>query len=233
MTTGSVAEYGLWLILGLLAVAFLWLAVRLIRTLAASRRAARDRSRAGASPLAAPEEAQRPVLGTLQVLTARPDLIDQFIELDGRPLSLGRDPQKCDFQLYDENAASTVSGRHCTLQYDRQRNGFLLTDNASTNGTALNDRTLAPNAPAALRDGDIIVLGSLSRLGAKLRFQTTRTPGAHPATPVGVVGVATELGDLAPAIITEEQPGQNAATLLDDSVDVIDIVPPQPDDREH
>ena len=103
-------------------------------------------------------------------------------------------------------------------------------DNASTNGTTLNARALAANEPAALRDGDIIVLGSLSRLGAKLCFETPRAPGAQPATPVGVVGVATELGDFAPAIITEEPESRNAATLLDATVDVIDIVPPQPDE---
>ena len=231
--TGSVAEYGLWLILALLALAFFWLGARLIRALAAGRRRPDiARVRANAAPLAPDPEHPRPILATLQIITARPDLIDQIIELDGRPLSLGRDPQQCDFQLYDDSAASTVSGRHCTLQYDRQQRVFLLVDNASTNGTTLNARPLPANEPAALRDGDIIVLGSLSRLGAKLRFETPRMPGAKPATPVGVVGVATELGAFEPAIFTEESLNQSAATMLDETVDAIDIVPPQPDGRE-
>jgi pSer/pThr/pTyr-binding forkhead associated (FHA) protein len=71
--------------------------------------------------------------------------------------------------LYDEDEVSSVSGQHCTIQYDR--GNFLVTDDNSANGTTVNGELLPPNNPRRLKDGDEIVLGDLFHRGAKLIFE--------------------------------------------------------------
>lgn len=52
-----------------------------------------------------------------------------------------------------------VSGRHGVIEVGDD--GVFLTDIGSTNGTMLNDAKLAPNMRTAMRDRDVIILGSL------------------------------------------------------------------------
>ena len=108
-------------------------------------------------------------------LLVRPDLLGQVIELDSFKKTIGRDPRLSDIQLYYENEPSSVSGLHCTIQYDRARRVFLITDNNSSNGTTINDRRLEPDDPATLADGDVIVLGHLFQQGAKLKFEAVKS----------------------------------------------------------
>lgn len=55
-----------------------------------------------------------------------------------------------------------VSRYHLRLR--RERDGFSVEDMGSTNGTLLNDTPISTDAPAALRDGDSLRLGSMIRL---------------------------------------------------------------------
>lgn len=111
------------------------------------------------------------VIAKLHVIAARRDLVDQAIDIYTYTTTLGRDPKLCDVQLYNEEDNSTVSGLHCTLQYDKATNQFLLTDDNSTAGTKVNNRQLRANDPYVLEDGDEIQLGDMFRQGARLRFE--------------------------------------------------------------
>lgn len=114
------------------------------------------------------------ILAKLHIDQARKDLQGQSIPIFAHTTSFGRDPKLCDVQLYDEDDNSTVSGLHFTLQYEKGRDVFLLTDNNSSVGTQIDGRPVQPNDPIALRDGAEIVLGELYRRGAKLRFERVK-----------------------------------------------------------
>lgn len=62
-----------------------------------------------------------------------------------------------DLSFYDRDGY--VSRRHARLSVSG--NNYVLTDLGSTNGTKLNDRTLPPNVPTTLHNGDHIQLGSI------------------------------------------------------------------------
>lgn len=114
---------------------------------------------------------QKEVLATLEVLVGRQDLIGQTIDLFNEITTLGRDYDLSDIQIFDQNERSSVSGQHCTIQYDKGK--FWLTDNGSANGTTVNGRLLTPDLAHELNDKDEIVLGDRARRGAQLRFHIT------------------------------------------------------------
>jgi pSer/pThr/pTyr-binding forkhead associated (FHA) protein len=228
-------RYGPWIALAILAVVFLLMLRRLNQAIAVARQSPgtfRDKvTEVRRTLLGGGGRSKQDVLARLHVLTARPDLIDQVIELDAFKKTIGRDPRLSDIQLYNESDRSSVSGQHCTIQYDRANKVFMLTDNNSSNGTTINNRPINADDPIPLGDGDVIVLGNLFQQGAKLRFELVKTEpdgvAADDAPAAGSVGVATETGDEFEFNIYED--GDMTAgnpTLLDIEADVIDIVPP-------
>ena len=114
-------------------------------------------------------------LAKMHILIAGKGLENEVIDIFSATTSFGRNPQKCDHQLYDVAARSTVSGLHCTITYDYGK--FLLTDDNSQNGTFVRGKQITPNDPVELLDGDEIVLGTPSMGGAKMRFEIV---GASP-----------------------------------------------------
>ncbi len=112
------------------------------------------------------------VIAEMRVLMARNMLMEQeTIKIYTHTTSFGRDPKAVDVQVYDEDDISSVSGLHCTLQFDPTHQIFYLTDNDSSVGTTINGRPIEPDDPQQLQDGDLIVMGDLARRGAKLQFQ--------------------------------------------------------------
>lgn len=239
--TERAITFGPWIALAILAVVFLFMFRRLNEAVAAARvnpGTLREKvTEARKTLLGGGSRAKQDVLAKLTVITARPDLLNQVIELDKFKKTIGRDPRLSDIQLYYENESSSVSGLHCTLQYDPARRVFLITDNNSSNGTVINDRRLDADDPTILNDGDIIVLGHLFQQGAKLKFEMVKTA---PVSEVSIqdvevspehqsVGAMTEMGTEDFSFeFTDSGMTAGDATLLDTDMDVIDIVPPDP-----
>lgn len=71
---------------------------------------------------------------------------------DGRTLTLGRDPSKCQIRFH----SSAISGCHCRIRLTA--NGVELCDLNSRNGTYVNGKRLAPGRPILLRRGDTFAL---------------------------------------------------------------------------
>ncbi len=121
------------------------------------------------------------VLAKLYVIVARRDLEGGEVKIYANKTSIGRDPRLCDILLYDEDEVSSVSGVHCTIQYDMGQ--FLITDDNSSNGTEINGTPLPANNPKVLNDGDEIILGDMFHRGAKFRFDIVATPEPENNTP--------------------------------------------------
>lgn len=91
-----------------------------------------------------------------------------YVEREGRLITLGRDTLS-DVRLPDP----TVSLRHATLK--KRGDQYLLTDEGSTNGTALSGSNggapvwLSPGSPRLVQDGDRVLLGSVQ---VELRFES-------------------------------------------------------------
>jgi predicted component of type VI protein secretion system len=83
-----------------------------------------------------------------------------YVEREGRLITLGRDALS-DVRLPDP----TVSLRHATLK--KRGDQYLLTDEGSTNGTALSGSDggppvwLSPGSPRLVQEGDRVLLGSV------------------------------------------------------------------------
>jgi hypothetical protein len=108
-------------------------------------------------------------LAKVHILIAGKGLQNEVVNLYSQTTSFGRNPQKCDHQLYGMGEHSTVSGLHCTITYDYGK--FLITDDNSQNGTYVRNKILTANEPFELHDGDEIVLGVPTSGGAKMRFE--------------------------------------------------------------
>jgi pSer/pThr/pTyr-binding forkhead associated (FHA) protein len=80
--------------------------------------------------------------------------IEQPVELDSEPLSVGRDPN-CSVALFDDS----VSRRHATIE--PFQGGHLVTDSGSTNGTYVNERRIVESR--RLEAGDRIRFGNQVR----------------------------------------------------------------------
>lgn len=106
-------------------------------------------------------------LGAIQVIEGPKGLIGENINIYKTTTTLGRSPESADIVFYP-NEQSSVSRLHCTVQFDGRT--FKLTDNNSTSGTWLNGRRIRPNVSVELRDEDEVILGDLTKLGARFRF---------------------------------------------------------------
>ena len=110
------------------------------------------------------------VAADLLVEVGGPRVVGKSFPLSTTRTIIGRDPELADIRLYDSATTSTVSGRHCTIDYDADRDQFLLVDDGSTNGTVVNGRQLQPSISHPLHHDDVILLGDPGRNGARLRF---------------------------------------------------------------
>ncbi|XP_037436740.1 protein phosphatase 2C 70-like isoform X1 [Triticum dicoccoides] len=95
------------------------------------------------------------------------------------PMTLGRIPQS-DLVLKD----SEVSGKHARIDWNPNTLRWELVDMGSLNGTFLNSQAVAHpdvgsrrwSAPAELADGDIITLGSSSKVSVQISLQNQQVP---------------------------------------------------------
>ena len=101
--------------------------------------------------------------------------------LAAQVVKVGRDPQFCDFALYDE----FVSNPHFSIQLEQTQ--FFITDEDSSNGTRLNGMPIPPQQRMLLQPDTIIEVGQ-TRLQFKRLGGTTRQLGQQaqqPANPRG------------------------------------------------
>ncbi len=166
-------------------------------------------------------------LATLHILSAKADRMGETYQIFNDLTVLGRDPQYTDLQLFDPNDDSSVSGRHCTIQYEKSLGKFLIIDH-STSGTRVNGQKLERDNPMVLGDGDEITLGLISKSGAKLRFEVgevTDFVSAETVLDIGFQqqGVDTIFDDVGTK--TQFEFGEDD---LGDSFEV--ITPPEEDD---
>lgn len=104
--------------------------------------------------------------------------------LAAQMVKVGRDPQFCDFALYDEY----TSNPHFSIQMEQTQ--FFITDEGSTNGTRVNGMPIPPHQRMLLQPDAIIEVGE-TRLQFKRLGGTTRqlggaagaSPGLHSPPP--------------------------------------------------
>jgi len=171
-------------ILAAMALGMLILLILLIRTRSEVTRKVITRTtgilkgvtqRLGATPQRAP--------GKLVVIQGA-NMGKEF-RLAAQVVKVGRDPQFCDFALYDEYA----SNPHFSIQLDQTQ--FFITDEGSTNGTRLNSTPIPPRQRMLLQPDAIIEVGQ-TRLQFKRLGGTTRQLGAQSgATPAMGTPAAT------------------------------------------
>jgi hypothetical protein len=163
------ANWWLLFVLATLAVGLLVLLILLVRTRGELARRVITRTtgvlkgitkRLGALPQRA--------LGKLVVLQGAN--IGKEFRLAAQVVKVGRDPQFCDFALYDE----FVSNPHFSIQAEQTR--LFITDEGSTNGTKVNGMPITPHQRVLLQPDAIIEVGS-TRLQFKRLGGTTRQLG--------------------------------------------------------
>lgn len=80
-------------------------------------------------------------------------LAGKAVELGMEPLAIGRDARMSN--LIVPGDSGVISKRHCLLKFDSLKQGFVLEDCGSTNGTFLaSGQRLTPGAPFPLKPGD-------------------------------------------------------------------------------
>ena len=167
-------NWWLLLILAALTVGVLVLLVLLIRTRGEVARKIATRTtgvlkgvtrRLGAAPQRAP--------GKLVVVQGA-NMGKEF-RLGAQVIKVGRDPQFCDFAMYDEY----TSNPHFSIQLEQTQ--FYIVDEASTNGTRVNGMPIPPHQRVLLQPDAIIEAGQ-TRLQFKRLGGTTRQLSAQPGT---------------------------------------------------
>ncbi|MCX7681213.1 MAG: FHA domain-containing protein [Anaerolineae bacterium] len=119
--------------------------------------------------------------------------VGRELRLAAQVLKVGRDPQFCDFALYDEY----VSNPHFSIRQEQSQ--FYITDEGSTNGTRVNGVMIPPHQPVPLHPDSIIEVGQtrlqFKRLGGPTQ-QLGRLggPPIQPSPPPGpTVGGPTRI----------------------------------------
>lgn len=79
--------------------------------------------------------------------------IGREFRMTSQTLKIGRDPQFCDFALYDEY----VSNPHFSIH--REHDQFYITDDGSSNGTQVNGETISPHERVLLEPDALIEVG--------------------------------------------------------------------------
>lgn len=131
------------------------------------------------------------VLAVLEIVQGPDALVNgarvgKQVEIRDKWVSVGRNPRQATIQLYNVDETSSVSRLHCTLELHDALKCFFITDEGSSSGTKVAGRTITPNKPHSLKDGDTIELGMMDKQGAVLRFHTNLNPperiSVEPAT---------------------------------------------------
>lgn len=224
-TQSRVLTYAPWGIVVLLSVVMLIYRQKVVAVAGVAGGALRDRAAVVRQTILGGGTRGKKVLATINVVVARRDLQGEKVKIYTNRTTIGRNPKLCDVLLYDEDEVSSVSGQHCTIQYDR--GNFLITDDNSANGTTVNSELLHPNNPRQLKDGDEIVLGDLFHRGAKLIFEAS--DGLDEPEPVAEANstiIDSEFREPIPPVVGPETvldlEDDKLGTLTDD-LPVIDI----------
>jgi len=122
---------------------------------------------------------QAPAQGKLVIVQGAN--IGKEFRLAGQVIKVGRDPQFCDFALYDEY----VSNPHFNIYMDQ--GNFYIEDGGSKNQTKLNGTILPPNQRQFLQPDAIIDVGA-TRLQFKRLGGKTQPLGAYPQPTPGAGG---------------------------------------------
>lgn len=102
--------------------------------------------------------------------------VGKHIEIRKKRVTIGRNARQVDIQLYSLDQPSSVSRLHCTIEFHDALNCFFITDEGSSSGTKVENRPIVPYKQHSLRNGDLIELGLIEKLGALLRFNSAFTP---------------------------------------------------------
>jgi pSer/pThr/pTyr-binding forkhead associated (FHA) protein len=137
------------------------------------------------------------------------------IEIYSGRVRIGRSTELCDLQIYDIDDNSTVSRRHCTIEFDRTLNGFVIIDEGSRSGTRVGTTMIEAHQRVPLKDGDVIELGFVEQSGARLRFtspigKASRSHTAPPAIETASVEIRAAHG----AVIPYDEPLEGEPTPL-------------------
>ena len=83
------------------------------------------------------------------------------VELDDEPLIIGRDPRIANLVITEGEGWDQVSGRHCSVYYDFEKNCFFLEDHWSANGTYMMPGVMVkPGEGHPLQRGDRFYLST-------------------------------------------------------------------------
>jgi pSer/pThr/pTyr-binding forkhead associated (FHA) protein len=141
-----------------------------------------------------------------------PQSADLSLTFDMPRLIIGRG-EGCDLRLPDPS----VSHRHASI---RQRgHEYVIVDEGSTNGTALDKVVLAPQSPRVLRSGERVRVG---RVWLEVRIDPLAVARATPATAKALAlslvmqGLATQGEDAGPRIVVVEGPDKGKRIDLED-----------------
>lgn len=193
------ANWWLLVILGALATGFLILLILLIRTRGEMARKVITSTTGVLKGLTRPlSAAVGRAPGKLVVIQGAN--VGKEFRLAGSVVKVGRDPQFCDFALYDEY----VSNPHFSIQQDQTQ--FYIVDEGSKNGTRLNGIPISPHQRMLLQPDAVIEVG-MTRLQFKRLGGTTRQLGqAGPAAPAGPASYQPPAGPSYWPPPTQQQP---------------------------
>lgn len=154
------------------------------------------------------------VIAMLEILEGPDGKVDGMsagrkIEIFSGRVRIGRSSELCDLQLYDIDDNSTISRRHCTIEFDRALNTFVVIDEGSRSGTRVGNTLIEANKPFSLKDGDVIELGFVEQSGARLRFTSPIARAARRAA----VPVLETAPVKVPVLTPEPKPVEGKPTL--------------------
>jgi hypothetical protein len=130
-----------------------------------------------------PDNNARTSLMTLEVLDGPPNLRGSRLELFKKRTTIGRDPAHTDMQIFSPEDTTSVSRKHCTIEFDESLNGFVLMDEKSAAGTRVNNRVVGPKG-TLLQDGDVIEMGDPTAApAARLRVIINAIPAGGAQRP--------------------------------------------------
>ncbi|MFN8375412.1 MAG: TIR domain-containing protein [Anaerolineae bacterium] len=152
------------------------------------------------------------VIATLEIMDGPEGKVDgtnagRKVEIYSGRVRIGRSSELCDLQLYDIDDNSTVSRRHCTIEFDRTLNTFVIIDEGSRSGTRVGGTMIEAHQRFPLKDGDVIELGFVEQSGARLRFTSPIARAAvRPQSPSVLETASVETAPPPAAIIRTQKP---------------------------
>ena len=98
----------------------------------------------------------------------------------------------------------TVSGKHAVIE--QKQDGYFLVDLKSTNGTRINGKSIDPNVPSKLMDGDVIYFDKFSFVFQLEKTVSNRSPRIHEQT-INIENSPLSIGMSAKAPASPDRPG--------------------------